>query len=129
MYPVRACQIAHAIFFGKGGTMHRAARDALSDRAVWFLVGGVIFCVLLVLVLVFYHEKNKPDSPQALVAAGFNQLFNVKEWKPGMGKKPFMYHPAGFENPVWRPLPMRTSTPVYNQPTTGGGQQFGAVIR
>ena len=108
--------------------MRRAARDALSDRAIWFLVGGVIFCVFLILVLVFHHEKDKPNSPQALVVAGFNHLFDIKEWKSGMGKKPFMYHPAGFDRMVWRPLPLRHASPryqgsispLYNAPMFGG---------
>lgn len=76
-----------------------------SDRTVWFLVGAVFLCVLLVLISVFKHDREKPQSPQALAAAAFNQTFTVKEWKPGMGPKPFMYHPAGFNSLAWRPLP------------------------
>ncbi|NVM57906.1 MAG: hypothetical protein HWN51_07290, partial [Desulfobacterales bacterium] len=58
----------------------------------------VFLCVLLVLIAVFNHDKEKPQSPQALVAAAFGDTFRVKEWKPGMGPKPFMYHPAGFNS-------------------------------
>ena len=87
--------------------MGRAARDALSDRATWLLAGVVFLCVLLVLIIVSIHDREKPESPQALAAAAINQIFPVKEWKPGMGKKPFMYHPAGFNRLVWRPLPLR----------------------
>jgi hypothetical protein len=91
--------------------MRRAATDTLSDRAIWFLVGAVFLCVLLVLITVLHHDRQKPTSPQALVAAAFNQLFPVKEWKPGMGKKPFVYHPAGFDRLVWQPLPSRSTQP------------------
>ena len=80
------------------------------DQTVWVLVGAVFLSVLLVLITVFNHDKEKPKSPQALVAAAFSNVntFNVKEWKPGMGSRPFMYHPAGFNSLVWRPLPPRT---------------------
>ena len=87
--------------------MRRAARDALSDRTIWLLIGTVVLCVLLVLVVVFYHEREKPSSPQALVASAFNQALTVKEWKPGMGSNPFMYHPAAVDQLVWQPLPAR----------------------
>jgi hypothetical protein len=124
--------------------MGRAARDALSDRGTWLMVGVVFLCVLLVLIIVSIHEKEKPESPQALVAAAINQIFPLKEWKPGMGKKPFMYHPAGFNALVWRPLPLRpvqlgqqlgpgllpspqgSGSPLNRAPTApGGGQVYG----
>ena len=91
--------------------MRIAASEALSDRSIWFLVGSVFVCVLIVLIIVFKHDKEKPKSPQALVAAGFNQMFPVKEWKAGMGKKPFMYHPAALDKLVWQPLPLRKTQP------------------
>ncbi len=100
--------------------MGRAARDALSDRGTWLMVGVVFLCVLLVLIIVSIHEKEKPESPQALVAKAINQIVPLEEWKPGMGKKPFMYHPAGFNALVWRPLPLR---PVQL------GQQLGPGAR
>ena len=108
--------------------MRTTARDALSDRAIWILVGTVFFCVLLIIVIVNIHDKEKPGSPQAVAAAAFNQLFSVKEWKPGMGSKPFMYHPAGFNQPVWRPLSKRVpnqnqmmgSAPQISPPVSGG---------
>ena len=87
--------------------MRIAAKDALSDRTIWMLVGAVFLCVLLIIVIVILHDREKPKSPQAVAAAAFNQLFTTKEWKPGMGPKPFMYHPAGFHQPVWQPLPQR----------------------
>ena len=83
------------------------AINALSNRTVWLLVGVVFACVLLVLVTVFNHDMEKPKSPQAVAAAGFNQLLSTREWKPGMGPKPFMYHPAGFDRLIWKPLPPR----------------------
>lgn len=86
--------------------MVRIAKDALSDRAIWFLIGLVVVCVLLVLVIVFRHDEPKPQSPQSLAAAAMTQLFGVQEWKPGMGKQPFMYHPAGLN---------RTSPAAFNQ--------------
>ena len=100
--------------------MVRAAKDALSDRTIFFLIGLVFVCVLLVLMIVFKHEKEKPKSPQALVAAAFNQIFPVQEWKPGMGKQPLMYHPAGFNSPVWKPLPIRTANSLPQNPVQGG---------
>lgn len=67
----------------------------------------VFACVMLVLVIVFTHDMEKPRSPQAAVAAGFNQLFSVGEWKSGNGPEPFIYHPAGFDRLTWKPLPRR----------------------
>jgi hypothetical protein len=90
-----------------------------SDWTIWFLVGAVFFCVLLVLIAVFNHDREKPKSPQALVAAAFTQALTVKEWKPGMGPKPFMYHPAGFNSLAWRPLP----------PRPGAGLQWNPVAQ
>ena len=100
--------------------MVRAAKDSLSDRTIWFLVGLVMLCVLLVLIVVFKHEEEKPKSPQALAAAALNQIFNVQEWKPGMGKRPVMYHPAGFDRLVWKPLPVRTANPFPQNQVQGG---------
>ena len=117
--------------------MVRASKDALSDRAIWFLVGLVVLCVLLVLIIVFKHDEEKPKSPQALAAAAVNQLFAVQEWKPGMGKQPLMYHPAGFDRLVWKPLPMGAANPQPQNPVQrgplnwrsmnpGGVQPYGA---
>ena len=91
------------------------------DRTIWFLVGAVSLCVLLVLVVVFNHDRAKPRSPQGLVAAAFNtvNMFSVKEWRPGMGPKPFMYHPAGVNSLAWRPLPTRHVA----------GSQWGPAVR
>ena len=74
------------------------------DRAVWFLVGCVFCCVILVVLAVFFHGKNKAQSPQALVAAALSAWTGVQEWKPGMGPQPFMYHPAASNGPMWQPL-------------------------
>jgi len=83
------------------------AVNALSNRTIWLLVGAVFACVILVLVIVFNHDMEKPKSPQAAVAAAFSQMFSVNEWKPGMGQTPLMYHPAGFDRLIWKPLPQR----------------------
>jgi len=80
-----------------------------SEHKIWFLVGAVFVCVLLVLIAVFKHDRQKPTSPQGLVAAALTNMFTVKEWQPGMGKRPFMYHPAGFNSVTWRPLPPRAA--------------------
>ena len=61
------------------------------------------------------------DGPEAIVS--------VKEWKPGLGKKPFMYHPAGGRGLVWRPLPLR---PARLGPQAGPGPSLpsqGGVIQ
>nr|WCC90936.1 magnetosome protein MamI-3 [Desulfobacteraceae bacterium] len=78
---------------------------SLSNRTIWILVAIVFMSVLFAVFTVFTHDKVKPNSPQALVATAFNQLFTVQEWKPGMGQKPFLYHPAAFTEPAWQPLP------------------------
>ncbi|MBW1942809.1 MAG: hypothetical protein JRJ51_08235 [Deltaproteobacteria bacterium] len=91
--------------------MFEEIKNQPNDRTIWFLVGVVALCVLLVLVVVFNHDKEKPRSPQGIVAAAFNNtnVFSVKEWKPGMGSKPFMYHPAASNSVVWRPLPSKAA--------------------
>ena len=59
--------------------MRTAARNPLSDRTIWLLVGMVFVCVLLVLIIVFHHDREKPKSPQALAVTAINQIFPVKE--------------------------------------------------
>ena len=83
------------------------AINSLSERTIWLLVSVVFACVLLILLIVFTHDMEKPKSPQAAVAAGFNQMFSAGEWKPGTGPKPLLYHPAGFDRLIWKPLPPR----------------------
>ena len=78
---------------------------ALSNQTVWFLVFIVFVSIMISVYVVFTHDKVKPNSPQSLVATAFNQLLSIQEWKPGLGPKPFLYHPAAFEEPVWMPLP------------------------
>jgi len=90
--------------------MVEKVKELMSDRVVLISATVVFVVVLVVLVAVFNHEKKKPNSPQNLVAAAFNQTLSVPEWKPGMGSQPFVYHPADFNQPVWRPLPPRSTT-------------------
>jgi hypothetical protein len=109
--------------------MLKEEKGLSSDRTIWFLVGAVFLCVILVLIAVFNHDREKPKSPQALAAAAFNQALTVKEWKPGMGPKPFMYHPAGLNSMAWRPLPPRPVSglqwnPVAQQALPGSRGQF-----
>ena len=82
-------------------------KQKLVDRKFWILAGLFFLVVLGMLLTVFNHERQKPRSPQGLVAAALNQVFPVKEWQPGMGKQPLMYHPAAAGGPVWKPLPPR----------------------
>ena len=105
-------------------------RNASSEWTIWLWIAIVFLGVLGALMGTYIHEKTKPDSPHALVAAAFNQMivaqewrpgmgpkplvyhpaafsFGVKEWQPGMGSQPLMYHPAGANSPVWKPLPPR----------------------
>jgi hypothetical protein len=100
--------------------MVEKTKELMSDRVV-LISATIVFVVLLViLATVFSHEKEKPKSPQHLVAAAFNQTLPVKEWKPGMGAQPFMYHPAAF-NPVvqeWKPG-MGTQPFVYHPAAAG----------
>lgn len=91
---------------------------ALSNQTTWFLLGIVFICIVICVYVVFTHDKVKPDSPQSLVATAFNQLFTIQEWKPGMGTKPFLYHPAAFNEPAWKPLPPGILNPTDPVPGT-----------
>ncbi len=100
--------------------MGEKLKELLSDRVILLSAVAVFVVVLVILAAVFSHEKEKPKSPQHLVAAAFNQALPVREWKPGMGAQPFMYHPAAF-NPVvqeWRPG-MGTQPFVYHPAAAG----------
>ncbi|SLM32736.1 Magnetosome protein MamI with additionnal 2 TM helixes [Desulfamplus magnetovallimortis] len=77
----------------------------MNDRTIWFIIGIVFLCLSIVLAVVYNRDKAKPDSPHAMVAAGLTRIFQIQEWKPGMGKQPLVYHPAAATTPVWRPLP------------------------
>ncbi|MBF0413931.1 MAG: hypothetical protein HQK70_14645 [Desulfamplus sp.] len=87
----------------------------MGEPSMWAIIGTVFLCVVIILMIVYNREKEKPDSPQAYVTAKFSQLFNIQEWKPGMGTQPLLYHPAAFNapvqnnSPVWKPLPNRGS--------------------
>lgn len=96
--------------------MGKEAIQTLNNRTIRLLIGVVFLVVLAVLVIVFNHDRVKPKTPQAMVAAAFSQMFTVKEWKPGMGKQPLAYHPAAFNKLVWRPLPGGQTAPVTNNP-------------
>lgn len=88
------------------------------DTVVWLWIAIVFVGVVAVLYGIYTHEKAKPDSPHALVAAAFNQMMTTKEWQPGMGPKPLIYHPAGFQR---TPLPWQTPQPGVPQPNGGDG--------
>ncbi len=93
------------------------SEDPIIHRTAWVPIGIVFVCILLVLVIVFNHDKEKPRSPQEAVAAAFSQIFSPNEWQPGMGQKPLMYHPAGFQSLTWKPLPRRqTGVGLQNNP-------------
>ena len=87
------------------------AKQMLVDRKFWILAGLFSLVVLGMLLTVFNHERQKPRSPQGLVAAALNQVSPVKEWQPGTGKQPLVNHPAGANRLVWRPLPPRRRQP------------------
>ena len=78
------------------------------EWAIWLWIAIVFLVVLGVLFGIYSHEKLKPDSPHALVAAAFNQMVIAQEWQPGMGPQPLIYHPAATNSSVWRPLPPRS---------------------
>lgn len=83
----------------------------------WILL--VFFIVAATLAYVLNVAKQKPESPQALVAAAFNLTITAPtEWKPGMGPKPLIYHPAATPAPQWQAM--------YQCPTHGinGKPQF-----
>jgi len=73
--------------------------DMVSTRTVMILSVVVMAVVSIMVTFVVEKAKQKPQSPQAMVAAA------IREWKPGMGPQPFMYHPAAQTSPSWRPLP------------------------
>jgi len=80
--------------------------NKLSDKAIWFWISIVFIGVMAILISIYNHEKLKPKSPQHMVATAFNQMFTAKEWKPGMGQKPLLYHPAAlklYSAKEWKP--------------------------
>ncbi|HUV49766.1 MAG TPA: hypothetical protein VMW78_01925 [Anaerolineae bacterium] len=93
--------------------MGKEGIQTLNDRTICLLIGVVFLMVLAVLAIVFSHDRVKPKTPQAMVAAAFSQMF-INEWKPGMGKQPLAYHPAAFNNLVWRPLSGGQTAPATN---------------
>ncbi|GFK92296.1 magnetosome protein mamI-3 [Fundidesulfovibrio magnetotacticus] len=56
---------------------------------------------------VLHKSTSKPQSPQAMVAAAVSDWFSPapREWQPGMGPQPLIYHPAAQQQLVWEPLP------------------------
>ncbi|MBF0451855.1 MAG: hypothetical protein HQK75_14215 [Candidatus Magnetomorum sp.] len=99
-----------------------------NDYQAWLLLALVFIIVAGIVLTVFSHDKIKPQSPQELVATAFNQILTTKEWKPGMGQQPLMYHPAAYQPPVWHPLPPKqvdtqAGTQVIIDPATQQGQQ------
>ncbi|CAM2057522.1 Magnetosome protein MamI-3 [Desulfovibrionales bacterium] len=85
------------------------------------LIAATLAGVLLVLSVVLANGYSKPQSPQAMVAAAINgDLFTPREWKPGMGPQPFIYHPAVARKPVWQPLP-ETNIPGTARIPAGSG--------
>ncbi|MEI6126267.1 MAG: hypothetical protein WCQ99_06890 [Pseudomonadota bacterium] len=108
--------------------MDNEDKQPLNDSAAWILLGCVFLVVVTIILAVFNHEKQKPDSPQAVAAAAFNRIIATQEWKPGMGPQPLIYHPAAATQPVWQPLPPRSGQmqqgavpqPFMNRQATGG---------
>jgi hypothetical protein len=85
--------------------MQRKVKKPLADLTTWLLIGGVFLGIAGILMGILMHEKEKPQSPQAVVVAAFNRIFtamgqNNGEWKP----LPFQ-NTVGFNDPVWQPLP------------------------
>ncbi|MBF0100848.1 MAG: hypothetical protein HQK77_08075 [Desulfobacterales bacterium] len=75
---------------------------------VWIWILVVFLAVLGILLAIYNQERIKPTSPHALVATAFNQMFTTKEWKPGLGPQPLIYHPAAATTStglMWQPLP------------------------
>ncbi len=93
-------------------------KKQLGDQAGWLWIIGVFVCLIFILVIIYSHDREKPQSPHALVAAGFKQMFPIQEWAPGKGKQPLVYHPAAAIRREWEPLPPR---PVIKS----GGLQAG----
>ena len=88
----------------------------LSDGRTLAITGLVFLCLIIVLGVVYNRDKEKPDSPHAMVAAGFTRMLQIQEWKPGMGTQPLVYHPAAATSPMWRPLPSGWTSRAGAQP-------------
>ncbi|HIJ79394.1 MAG: hypothetical protein OEY01_10580 [Desulfobulbaceae bacterium] len=96
----------------KGGKMFCCPEGNSDNR----LSPGLIVAVLLVIggvtLAVLHHAKDKPASPQSVVAAALNRAGGLQEWRPGMGPQPLLSKPAAFGNGLqWRHL--------YSCPTHG----------
>jgi len=82
---------------------------SLTNSQLLLCIGAVFVAVFLVVAFVLTNAKAKPQSPQAMVAAALSGLLSNpnlgREWQPGMGPKPFLYHPAALTQPAWQPLP------------------------
>ena len=111
-------------------TTEEADDDLVSDRMVVFLTIVVMTLVVLMVTLVVKNALKKPPSPQAMIAAA------IKEWAPGQGPQPFMYHPAAQTQalagnpaqpaqPDWRRLPQ--AGPVTAAVTAGVPAPWAAL--
>ncbi|MBF0515251.1 MAG: hypothetical protein HQK81_14485 [Desulfovibrionaceae bacterium] len=89
---------------------------SLTNSQLFLCIGAVFVAVFLVLAFVLSNAKAKPQSPQAMVAAALSGLLSNpnlgREWQPGMGPKPFLYHPAALTQPAWQPLPQAANAPA-----------------
>ena len=113
--------------------MREKLKKEPGEGTVWMLIVIAFLILSGTLVIVFYHDKSKPQSPNALVAAGFTQMFTVKEWAPGIpGPQPLMYHPAGIQQPVWRQIPAMPGQTAVSQPAGNSGTNglvFQKIVR
>lgn len=108
----------------------------MSNRNVIILIGAVMAVVFLMVFVVLSKAKQKPQSPQAMVAAALNSFFTTQEWQPGMGPQPFLYHPAAQNQPAWQPLPgqaqalapVATPMQVWPAPVAAPAQAFGQPL-
>lgn len=93
-----------------GGCQGTAPRGGRISRQV---VGVIILVIAGLTLTVLHHAKDKPESPQAMVAAALNQAGGgLQEWRPGMGPQPLVSKPVAFGGKlVWQQL--------YSCPTHG----------
>jgi len=97
-------------------------KKELSERTVWVLVAVVFLSLSAMLAIVFNNEKTKPQSPHALVASAFNQHF-AQIPTIGFGQIPIANQTVDPQQPVWRPLPVRSGW-IGNPQQIGQGNSY-----
>ncbi len=79
--------------------------DSIGPHEVdWLTISFVIFVICVMVFAVLNHAKDKPDTPQAMMAAALQQIRGIPEWKTGSGSQPLLSRPAAFRVRAWKVL-------------------------